>query len=779
MRMRKGILGVAVTLAVAGLGLWSGTKVVEAEPSAGPFYTAANALANAPQGTPMDGYFSLAKNSSVGTNAASVIPATSPVSGMTNNAVQITTNKANQTGAIWSTNESFNLYKDQTASMWIFASGDKDATPGDGMAFVLQNAGDTNQFSGKGESLGVWGIDPESRSEALSTLANTAIKNSWALEFDTFKNDMVPPSIGWDLDNSDPASFDLGSAYQKIYADGSFGNNVPIGGAHIASNYPADKNSYQTMGPSYGYKISDTLLLGQKYYYYGLKHLGFIPTAQTLSDNKWHHITIDYKAPTTSSSQGSMTYTYNDKDPQTGLPKDSGDTSVATRTVPIDLTKFNLGASQTNIRWGFTGSTGNSSESNLVVFDQIPGQTKTTASAKMTYEKDNQQVDVSSGGAIPGGSKVTLNYNAQRTSGDADWDGLNAELKIPDHITLDGTARITYADGNTRSATVTKQSDGYAMLNLAKDGSNTGLTLSNTDAVKVSVGGQAQNPANGVTYSSGTDLTSYFKGTNAVSATATPDFSITHTDMPVIKLTMNQSQVYVNPGQDAVVTGKVTSLDGSTLTNSNVVLNPYWAEEGATSSHLMSPVTLSDDNPAKGFSFTFPSNSLGIGTYTLFMFASSSKNLTEVIPITIVVGNVKFGSNSGNLTYSSAISGSKQIIERADPNWSFNINDTVAKGTEWTLSATASALTSDTDGSTLDGQLVYSSDGKNIQPLSPTVGTTITDHKSSGTGTPFNIASDWNDNTGILLQLNGGAVVGHYSGRVDWTLSNTADTQGK
>jgi len=193
----------------------------------------------------------------------------------------------------------------------------------------------------------------------------------------------------------------------------------------------------------------------------------------------------------------------------------------------------------------------------------------------------------------------------------------------------------------------------------------------------------------------------------------------------------------------------------------------------------MPAVTLSNYNQDKGFSFTFPSSKLGLGTYTLFTNANSSGNLSEIIPITIVVGNVAFGSNSGDLTYSSAISGSKQIIERTDPNWSFNINDTEAKGTEWTLSAKASALTSDTDSSTLDGQLVYSSDGKNFQPLSPTVGTTITNHKSSGTGTPFNIASEWKDNTGILLQLNGGAIEGHYHGQVDWTLANTADTQGK
>ena len=440
-----------------------------------------------------------------------------------------------------------------------------------------------------------------------------------------------------------------------------------------------------------------------------------------------------------------------------------------------------MSTGQSRIRWGFTGSTGDSSESNLVVFDQIPGQTKTTASAGMTCEKDGQQVDVTDDGqtSIPGGSNVTLNYNAQRTSGDTDWKGLNAELKVPDHVTLDGTAKITYEDGSTREATVTKQSDGYANVNLAQDGSADGLTLSGIDGVKIAMGGKAQNPTSGNTYSSGSDLTSYFKGTNAVSTAATPAFTITHEDIPALVLAMDQTQVNVNVGQDAKITGKITTTDGSTLTNSKVVLNPYWAPVGASAATLMSPITLSDQNPASGFSFTFPSNSLSAGTYTLYVFAkdNATNNLTSVIPITVVVGNVAFGSNSGDLTYQSQISGSKQIVERADPDWTFNINDTVTKGTDWQLSAKASALTSDTDGSTLDGQLVYSNDGTNMQQLSPTADTIITDHKSDGSNTPFNIASDWQDNTGILLQLNGGALVGNYQGKVTWTLSNTATTQ--
>lgn len=774
MKLTK-FMSALIGMAVAVIGAGAGTRVAMAAPKSGPFYTSTMALANAPQGTPMDSYFTFPTNSTVKSNSAKVVSATSPVSGLTNNAVQITPNATSQTGAVWSTNESFNLYKNQTASMWIFVSGAKQKTPGDGMAFVLQNAGDTNQFSDNGEALGVWGVDPKSTTASSDTVASTAIAKSWALEFDTYKNDFQPTTllpisaISWNLDDSAPSSFELGNAYQSVSTSGTGTQATTISGAHIASNYPGDAGTYQVKGPNYGRKSGDSLAFPSKYYYYGMNHLGYIPTGSNLADNEWHHITLNYQAPTATGGNGTMTYSYNDKNPQTGVAQTASDT----RTVPLDLSKFKLASGQTNIRWGFTGSTGEVSESNLVVFDQIPGQTKTTASANMTYEKDGKQVTVNNNDQIPGAANIALNYTAQRQSGDADWKDVNAEIKVPDNINLNGTAKITYSTGATRTATVTKQSDGYVQVNLAQADGDSGLTLRDQQAVKVTLNGKTRNPTSG-TISSGSDLTSYFKGTNAVSTVASPAFTVVHSDVPALNLVPDQSIVHVNLGEDPIVTGKVVSSDGSALVNNNLTLRSWLvnAENGNT---LLPDVKLSDDNPASGFKLPIPAVSKGLkpGKYTLTLEAMDTSSNLATATITIIIGHVAFGETSGDLNFTAPLTGNEQTVQRADSDWSFNIDDSLTAGSDWKLYAKATTLASKTTpGTTLDGQLIYS-DGTDEQPLSTTVNTLITDHKSDGTTMPFNVASDWNRNSGILLKVNGGAHIGQYQGTITWTLSNT------
>lgn len=750
----------ALTMAAVGMGVSTKAEAIKT----GPFYTSTTALANAPQGTPLSGYFTFPSTTNDKTNAAQVVAATSPVSGLTNDAVQITSNSPSQTGAVWSTKASFDLQRDQTASMWIFASGALNKTPGDGMAFVLQN-GDTNQFSDNGEALGVWGVDPESKTSNPAALANTAIPNSWALEFDTYKNDFEPTTSvlnprSWNLDEADPSSFDLGTT------SGS-GTQATISGPHIAANYPGEAGTYQAMGPKYGYKAGDGIFSAKMYYYYGMTHLGYISTPNNLADNAWHHITLNYQAPTTTGGDGTMTYAYDDKDPATGLAK----TATATRSVPINLSKFNLSSGQSAVRWGFTGSTGELSETNLVIFDQIPGQTKTTATTAMTYMKDGQPVTVNNGDTIPGGADVTLNYTAQRQSGDADWQGLNAELQAPNNLNLADTATVSYADGTTRKVTIAKQTDGYIRVNLAKDGSDTGLSLANQDAVKIAITGKSRNPTSG-TLSSGTGLTNYFKGSNAVSTVASPIFTITHADIDAFSLVPDSQTVHVNLGAVPRVTGKVVSGDGSALDNSNLTLRG-WTTNAAGVNYKFPDMKLSDANPASGFTFDVSSTVLTTtpGRYKLHLEVTDSAGNLSVTDMTIIVGDLTFGETSGDLNYQAPLTGNTQVIQRADPDWTFEINDSLAKDSGWKLYAQATALTSTTTpGATLDGQLIFQNGGIE-QPLS-TTDTLITTHQSDGTTTPVDIARDWNQDSGILLKVNGGARVGSYQGEVIWTLSN-------
>jgi len=209
-------------------------------------------------------------------------------------------------GAIWSkrdqTDSSNNNYLDiskhQTMSMWLYFGGVAKANQtagGDGMAFVLQNStAGTNAFNNDsvtgngigdgagGQTLGVWGPVVDSR--VLSTfhqhntpqiLANRAIQNSWALEFDTFHN--APMSN----ENKDKNS--------NFDEDTSTIN-------HIASNFPASPNTYD-------FSASDVDTYGPK-----MNHLGLIERKDKrnfLSDGAWHHLTMTWlPAGTNNGSSG-------------------------------------------------------------------------------------------------------------------------------------------------------------------------------------------------------------------------------------------------------------------------------------------------------------------------------------------------------------------------------------------------------------------------------------------------------------------------------------------
>ncbi|MCF7523200.1 hypothetical protein L3X07_07420 [Levilactobacillus brevis] len=67
-----------------------------------------------------------------------------------------------------------------------------------------------------------------------------------------------------------------------------------------------------------------------------------------MADGKWHHLSIDYTAAT-SSKDGVMKYTYNDKNPDTGAQQTTGlyygDSSDNLMSQKVNITPSKLGAS--------------------------------------------------------------------------------------------------------------------------------------------------------------------------------------------------------------------------------------------------------------------------------------------------------------------------------------------------------------------------------------------------------------------------------------------------
>lgn len=754
-----------------------------------PVAQAATPIDSVPQGIPVGGqpYFDMpTKLGNTGqNNFAKIVNVPDSANHLPMDAVQLTTQGTHDAGgAIWSKEPSFDLSKNQTFSMWIYSSADVTTKAGEGMAFVLHNNSKGNQFSGTGEALGVWGADPMSTKGGTDIIAGQAIPNSWALEFDTELNNMDPAAkwgagstlgllSSWDLSANQPSAFDSG---QALGYDNTTGNTTSQGltGEHISSGYPADGSTYEA---DKGYGKNGFLSTKQQYYYYKQTHSGLITDGNgtLLSDRAWHHVTLNYTAPATGSTVGTMDYRFNDKNPTTGA-KQSSNGYVITN---LDISKLGLTGSNSKVYWGMTGSTGQTwssdsvdkddgTQNSLVAFEHVPGQANGSATAKLTDTTDNRVV--ASGDTIKGGDAVKLDYTVNYDSGDADWTNVMAQLHVPKGIQVTA-GKVTAADGSSNQNIDMSNLKGAATTGQSIEESVGSLGSSNQTATITLTGKMLNDKAYSVS-----DTTSNFVGSGTMASASVGRFSSTVQDLPAFSLIPDQTTIHVNKGETPVVTGRIERGDGLPIISSNIQMFGWLVNKETGVNTKIKTITLDDkDNPASGFKYTAVPEigTFAPGSYELKLQAVDGKNgYIEDVTLTIIIGDVDFGSTSGDLTYAADLTGSDQIVSRSDPNWSFDIADTAKKGTSWQLYAKASALTSKT--SVLDGELVYS-DGQNSQPKPLSAKTLITDHSSDGTTNPFNIAGGWTDQSGILLKVNGGAVQGDYKGTITWTLENSMD----
>jgi len=281
------------------------------------------------------------------------------------------------------------------------------------MAFVLQNGStsvtpDYGTVSA-GETLGVWGVDTAGTNNQPATVSGKAIPNSWALEFDTYLNNTT--------------TFDGTGQASSFDADTSGGT---LANPHIASNYPGDAGSYTMQKKSNG-----AIFFPKTRYYATLNHKGVLQGSdfRYLADGNWHHLTIHYNHTTKA-----MTYTFNDKNPDTGVSQ-----TGQSATVTLDPTKFK--SSTGKLRWGFTSSTGYYWEPNLVAFEKIPDLVNADATVTMTDVTKNKPINA--GDTINGNDHVKLAYQLDYKSGSTDWEDIVADLDLPTGLIYQ-SAKIDY-----------------------------------------------------------------------------------------------------------------------------------------------------------------------------------------------------------------------------------------------------------------------------------------------------------------------------------------------
>lgn len=486
-------------------------------------------------------------------------------------------------------------------------------------------------------------------------------------------------------------------------------------------------------------------------------------------------MTLNYTAPGAGSTVGTMEYRFNDKNPTTGAKQSSNAYTIT----KLDISKLGLTGSNSKVYWGVTGSTGQTwssdsvdkddgTQNSLVAFEHVPGQANGSATAKLTDVTDNRVV--ASGDTIKGGDAVKLEYTVNYDSGNTDWTNVMAQLHVPKGIQVT-SGKVTAADGSTSRSIDMGKLKGAAITGQSIEESVGTLSSGNQTATITLTGKMLNDKAYSVS-----DTTSNFVGSGTMASASVSRFSSVTQDLPALSLIPDQTTIHVNNGETPVVTGRVEKGNGLPIVNNTIELTGWLANNETGVNSKIDGIHLSDSNPASDFKYVaIPTiGTLASGTYKMTLEAVDNVGNLDRVYLTVIIGDVDFGSTSGDLNYEADLTGSDQIVRRSDPNWSFNIADTAKKGTPWQLYAKATALTSETTPSLLDGELIYS-DGQSNQPLSATADTLITDHQSDGSATPFNIAGDWNDNSGILLKVHGGALQGEYKGTVTWTLADTID----
>ncbi|TGD18528.1 lectin-like domain-containing protein [Levilactobacillus suantsaiihabitans] len=675
------------------------------------------ALRTAPQGISLDNIFVPGTTSN---NQAAVVGTTNPA--VTGTQAAKVNNGKKQFGAIWSTADNvFDLTKDQSASMWLYF-GNTGKKAADGMAFVMHN--DENGLAatptfGKnvsGETLGVWGVDTDKKQTTPDKLATMAIQNSWALEFDTHLNTSTNYGNTGDAD-----SFDVG-----------------IAGPHIANNYPAATSSYQMV------RTSTLLPIYSVGYYATQTHEGLLQGDYTLLANgAWHHLSLDWQASTQK-----MTYTFDDKDPVSGTAQ-----SGMQATAKLDLNQIdpqNTG----QVRWGFTGATGDSYENNLVVIEEVPGLVDARATTRLTDTTTNQVIQ--DGDRLKGQDAFKLEYQLAYLSGKQDWQDVQAHLQIPDQLTVDA-GKITYADGSTATVDLAGMTDNQVTVKLAR-----ALSATNATAT-ISLTGTANNLKAPVTVDS---AASTFSAVNGVVTADTPAFTLNPT-LELYAASLSGSSVQLEANEDAVMKGLVVVPEGVDLTNADMTVHTTLNGKRRPDFQM----TAGDDPSSGRFDVTVAAADLQSGQNTLITTVSDPYgNVSNEVKFTITVSRqLVFQTVADRSSFEeTTLTGAHQRVKRM-LDWQVEILDTREAGAKWTLQVTSTPFINQ-DGQPLAGTLSYH-EGTDRTPIGTTP-ITISRGEAQDADVVTNVVDDWDDESGLLLEVNSSALASEYSSTVTWLLND-------
>lgn len=262
-------------------------------------------------------------------------------------------------------------------------------------------------------------------------------------------------------------------------------------------------------------------------------------------------------------------------------------------------------------------------------------------------------------------------------------------------------------------------------------------------------------------------VVSTFSAVNGVATTDTSHF-VLNPKLDIGLYRISSKEVTIDAGETTTIQGQVLVPEGITLTNKDLVVHPTVNGQKQDAYTIEDP----DDEASGKVLFTPKAADLKAGKNTVDIYVQDIYgNKSTSFTVTINVrGGLTFGTVAANSSFqATTLTGQQQDIKRTN-NWQVKISDTRQAGSTWQLQVAATPFTS-SDGKQLAGSLVYR-DGSATTPVN-TSPVTISNGQASGDGDLTDVVDDWNDKTGLELNVNSNAVEGDYSADITWTLSDT------
>ena len=791
-----------------------------------------SAIASAPEGIDIHKYFYPVTQPSLhgernpfNTNSASI----------KNNYILDLADGYSTYGALWGRDDIKNyidLRYPQTISAWLYFGKDQgsDVFNGQGMALVLQNDSRKQAALGAGgQALGVDGYDRSTKSDIKLTaglttttsfdspqeVANTAVQNSLALEFDTQRNDATSSDspgptmfdqynsgFAWAYTNWDYSLNSYDTKDSRVSAPSGFPGNTLLGAStggfgHISFTFPSNPKSY------YNTNIVSSSVNANKFSPFNSSYSLFHTenTTAYLVDGtdshgkttQWHHLTFKWSPPENNSTIGTATYYFNDKDIDGTLnPVGSGNNfnKSISKSINVDTKIFNLQTNQHTVLWGFTGSNSNKPSkdekrvvaSKLVDFESIPALVEAHATSSIFDQNLNKTITENSADkTVLGGDKISLNYQLNYDEGNADWNDIKTHFNLPKHFELipdtkNNIGTITYANGMI---------EGIPASSLATDKTYISYTLrsplnSGNSTAKIILNGTVNN-----TTGHDLDITKQpakFVGDTNINSTETPNFTIKYhptwsmslETLPNKELLYKQDNAVLNIIPRLTYSDKHNFFDSDKIKYTFKVANHVFTVELPANSNTDTSTNtidlrklIDDDTSNIDFWSLFPSQA----DVPVSVFATDKDNISTQ-PENFTVHILKPDKIL-------QITASKNI-EFSDTNI-FNKNKLLYRKGEfilkvtslrepWSLSVSTTPLKDEENF--FNGSLIFVDQQNSVHRLTNTPTFVAESNISHELAYSDDIAGNWKENKGILIKQNGESKTGKYACKVTWTAND-------